>query len=222
MDDAQRRQLLKLLLAGSVAYPATSSAFFFGSSKKKDKQIQHQSGLIKINGEPLQPTSLIKPGDTIETGDESKLVFKQGKDAYLLRSNTRLELNNNNGVVSVLRLISGALLSVFGSGDKQIDTPVATIGIRGTGTYFEVADNETYLCTCYGETQIASTEDPSVSKNIVTQHHEAPHFIRNTAEGSVIEKAPVRNHTDAELILLESTVGREPPFVDDYFSEDAY
>jgi hypothetical protein len=28
----------------------------------------------------------------------------------------------------------------------------------------------------------------------------------------MIEKAPVVNHTDAELVLLESLVGREVPF----------
>jgi len=30
----------------------------------------------------------------------------------------------------------------------------------------------------------------------------------------VIERAPVINHKDEELILLESLVGRVPPFVD--------
>ena len=213
MKDSDRRRLLKYLLAGSVAYPATSSAFWFFNDDKEIKPIHRWSGSIKINGYPLQPTSMIKPGDTIETGEDSEIVFTQGKDAYLLRSNTRIILINN-GIVDILRLLSGAVLSVFGSGKKQIKTPTATIGIRGTGTYLEATERETYLCTCYGKTEITSNDDPSVTDSISTQHHEEPRFIRNTAQGAIIEKAPVRNHSDAELIMLESTVGRKPPFLD--------
>lgn len=220
MKDSDRRRLLKYLLAGSVAYPATSSAFWFFNDDKEIKPIHRWSGSIKINGHPLQPTSMIKPGDTIETGEDSEIVFTQGKDAYLLRSNTRMVLNNNKGVVDALRLLGGAVLSVFGSGKKQIKTPTATIGIRGTGTYLEVVERETYLCTCYGKTVIISNGAPSVTENISTQHHEEPRFIRNTAQGAIIKKAPVRNHSDAELIMLESTVGRKPPFLDDSSGDD--
>ena len=41
--------------------------------------------------------------------------------------------------------------------------------------------------------------------------HEAPRYITG---GRVprIEKAPVLNHTDAELDMLEALVGRETPF----------
>ena len=163
---------------------------------------------------------MIKPGDTIETGEDSEIVFTQGKDAYLLRSNTRMILNNNKGFVDILRLFSGAVLSVFGSGRKQIKTPTAIIGIRGTGMYLEVTEQQTYLCTCYGKTEITSNDDPSVTENISTRHHEEPRFIRNTAQGAIIKKAPVLNHNDAELIMLESTVGRKPPFLDNSSGED--
>jgi hypothetical protein len=218
LKDSDRRRLLKYLLAGSVAYPATSSAFWF--LNKETKPIHRWSGSIKINGQPLQPTRKIQPGDTIKTGEDSEIVFTQGKDAYLLRSNTRMVLNNNKGVVDILRVLSGAVLSVFGSGKKQIKTPTAIIGIRGTGTYLEVTEQETYLCTCYGKTEITSNEDPSVTDSISTQHHEEPRFIRSTAQGAIIKKAPVRNHSDAELIMLESTVGRKPPFLDNPSGDD--
>ena len=219
MKDSDRRRLLKFLLAGSVAYPATSSALWFFNDDKEIKPIHRWSGSIKINGHTLQPTSMIKPGDTVETGDDSEIVFTQGKDAYLLRSNTRIILNNN-GVIDILRLLSGAMLSVFGSGKKKINTPTAIIGIRGTGTYLEATERETYLCTCYGKTEITSNDDPSVTDSISTQHHEEPRFIRNTAQGAIIKKAPVRNHSDAELIMLESTVGRKPPFLDNPSGDD--
>jgi hypothetical protein len=34
-----------------------------------------------------------------------------------------------------------------------------------------------------------------------------------TGAPQMIMRAPVLNHTDAELILLESLVGRQPPFI---------
>jgi hypothetical protein len=214
MKGNDRRRLLKYLLAGSVAYPAASPAFWLFGKKQETRQIHRWSGSVTINASPLEPTSTIKPGDTIETGEDSEIVFILGKDAYLLRSNTRLILNDNNGIVDLLRILSGAVLSVFGRGRKQIHTPCANIGIRGTATYLEVADQETYICTCYGKTVITATDNPSVTENISTRHHEDPRIIRRTGEGAIIIKAPVRDHTDAELIMLESTVGRKPPFVE--------
>ena len=50
-----------------------------------------------------------------------------------------------------------------------------------------------------------------------TVHHDAPRFIYPAGRPRIIERAPVINHKDEELILLESLVGRVPPFVN---SED--
>ena len=46
-----------------------------------------------------------------------------------------------------------------------------------------------------------------------TTHHESP-LLLTESDGVVrAEPGPFRNHTDAELIMLEALVGREPPFV---------
>jgi ribosomal 50S subunit-recycling heat shock protein len=45
-----------------------------------------------------------------------------------------------------------------------------------------------------------------------TRHHDEPRYIYRKGMPRMMEKAPVVNHTDAELILLESLVGRKPPF----------
>jgi hypothetical protein len=44
-------------------------------------------------------------------------------------------------------------------------------------------------------------------------HHEQPRYILASGAPQMILRAPVVNHTDAELILLEGIVGRQPPFV---------
>ncbi len=45
-----------------------------------------------------------------------------------------------------------------------------------------------------------------------TRHHEQPRYILPKGAPQMMMKAPVVNHTDAELAMLESLVGRSPPF----------
>ena len=112
-----------------------------------------------------------------------------------------------------LRIVTGAVLSVFQPGKpKMINTPTATIGIRGTGIYVEALPGETYVCTCYGVADLAAVNDPAAYETVRTEHHDQPRFVMAHGAPQMIMKAPVINHTDAELILLESLVGRVPAF----------
>ena len=70
------------------------------------------------------------------------------------------------------------------------------------------------MCTCYGEADLASLAEPTARETVRTQHHEAPRYIMGSGAPQMLMQAPVINHTDAELILLESLVGRRPPFMD--------
>ena len=88
----------------------------------------------------------------------------------------------------------------------------ATIGNRGTGVYAQDMGDRAYVCTCYGVADIAAADDPSVHETVRTEHHDQPRYIYPQGAERRIVRAPVFNHTDAELILLESLVGREPPF----------
>jgi hypothetical protein len=76
-----------------------------------------------------------------------------------------------------------------------------------------VAEDSVYFCLCYGE---ALVEGPRMAaKRVVTTHHEQPLILR--AEDGIMraEPGPFRNHSDAELVMLEALVGREPPFTRD-------
>jgi hypothetical protein len=44
-----------------------------------------------------------------------------------------------------------------------------------------------------------------------TRHHESPRYIYGDGRRRSIVRANVANHTDSELIMLESLVGRTPP-----------
>ena len=88
-----------------------------------------------------------------------------------------------------------------------------TIGIRGTAIYIEVEAARAYVCLCYGEIDITSTADPAIRETLRTTHHDQPRYVMGPGAGEILQRAPVINHTDAELIMLESLVGRRVPFL---------
>ena len=76
--------------------------------------------------------------------------------------------------------------------------------------YLECDANKSYICTCYGTVDISLLNLPDVSETVTTQHHDESRFVYSGKDE--IENAPVINHTDKELIMLEKLVGRIPPF----------
>ena len=61
--------------------------------------------------------------------------------------------------------------------------------------------------------------DPSARETVRTSHHEQPRYIMGAGAPQMLMGAPVINHTDAELILLEGRVGRRPPVFSYYRAE---
>ncbi len=179
------------------------------------KGVARVRGNVRINGKPAKLGMEVKPGDVITTGRNAELVAVVGRDAFLVRADSRIELSGRAAqlVVSALRVVTGALLSVLAPGrETRIQTPSASIGIRGTGVYVETEAFRTYVCTCYGEAELVPVDDPQQAEVVRTTHHEQPRYIYPKGMPRMIEKAPFINHTDAELILLESLVGRKVPF----------
>jgi len=172
-------------------------------------------GDARVNGKPAQRGTEVRAGDVITTGRDAELVAVVGRDAFMVRAQSRIELGGDSAglLVSSLRVVTGALLSVFEPGkDKKIRTATAAIGIRGTGIYVELDGARTYVCTCYGEAELTPLDDPAAAETVRTRHHDEPRYIYPKGMPRMIEKAPVINHTDAELVLLESLVGRKVPF----------
>ena len=181
-----------------------------------EKGIYRVRGDVRVNGVAASPGQDVKAGDVVTTGADGELVFVAGRDAFLIRANSRVEARGSAGaaLLSGLRIVTGSVLSVFSPGEaKRIDTGTATIGIRGTAVYVEAETARTYVCTCYGEAEIASSADPAARERVRTQHHEQPRYVMATGAPQMLMQAPVLNHTDAELVFLESLAGRSPPFV---------
>jgi hypothetical protein len=163
-DDPRRRILIQALTLGLLGLPAAARADIFGSSPKKlpeGQSIYRLSGDVRVNGQAATLETHIVPGDRVETGPGSEVVFVVGGQSMILRSNAHLVIETpaqqvTGFLIGGLRVLQGALLSVSRDSKMHIVTPTATVGIRGTGFYIDANEEQTYFCTCYGVTDIAA------------------------------------------------------------------
>lgn len=220
-----RRLALKQLLAASLFpiagwLPRRVAAM---ADLPRGDGIYRWHGDVRVNGQPVTQDTIVRPGDTVTTGARSQVIVVIGDDAFLLRADTQVTFQGQPGatdaagklraaLVQSLNIAVGKLLAVFGRGQKHVELSNAVIGIRGTGIYFESDPVRSYVCTCYGTVEIAPRADAAAREVISTKHHEAPRYVYAKGAKRLIEEAPVINHSDDELYLLEWYVGREPPF----------
>lgn len=236
-DDPRRRLLIKALAAGffSAGLPGANAlaAGIFGSRPAKlpeGKSIYRISGQATVNGKGVTPETRVYPGDTVQTAQDSELIFVVNSHAMILRGGSHLVIETTQKkaaektplslLITGLRLLTGKLLTVSYKTPMRVTTATATIGIRGTGFYAESDPEQTYFCTCYGTTDVTASNDPESKETVISKHHDRPLYIlKDAAPGRNIRYAPFINHTDQELTLIEALVGRTTPFV---FPNDAY
>ncbi|MDH4326344.1 MAG: hypothetical protein OEW90_19570, partial [Betaproteobacteria bacterium] len=206
---AERRRIAPVsarrrFLLGAAALLLVREALAAGTLEKGVYRVR---GEAHINDAPAKRGMDVKRGDIVATATGAEIIFVVNRDAFLLRGDSRLEVGR--AAADVFRLITGALLSVYQPGvRKTLHAQTATIGIRGTGIYVESAADRTYVCTCYGEADLIPLADPGARETVRTRHHEQPRYILGKGAPQMMMKAPVVNHTDAELAMIESLVGR--------------
>ena len=164
-DDPRRDFLVRLLgcgffAAGGLAWRTAAAMGRLPRELPPGKSIYELTGQVLVNGRPAREDMVIRPNDTVVTGPNSRIIFAVGKDAFLVRPNSRIvmEADNSNAIVRNLRLVTGKILSVLGARPARtrsfFRTPTATVGIRGTGLYMEAEPDLSYICTCYGEVRL--------------------------------------------------------------------
>jgi hypothetical protein len=106
-----------------------------------------QAGQVKVG-------DLVYLGDIVQTGSDGRIGinFSDGS-SFNLSSNARMDLNefvydpNGKSNSTLFNLSKGTFTFVAGNvaktGDMKVDTPVATMGIRGTTPHVEISDNGT-------------------------------------------------------------------------------
>jgi hypothetical protein len=223
-DDPRRRWLIQALGAGFFSTlpmaqtMAQISARSRGSCRRGARSIACK-GNVLVDSKAATLETQIKPTSTIETPKDGEIVYISGGNSYIQRGSSRVELEYaqrpDSSFAAGLRLVAGALLSVFPRGSPmQLRTKTATVGIRGTGVYLEADPEQTYFCTCYGVADVSANNDPESRETVAAKHHDKPLYIVSGApSGKSIRRAPFVNHTDQELMLVETLVGRTPPFV---------
>jgi hypothetical protein len=137
-------------LTGHVEYAqaggATSAATVIGHvTKLTGSATAIRNGVSII----LNQGDNVDKGDVVQSGSDSALgiTFVDGT-VFGLSSNARMLLNemvydpNGSSNSSLLSLVQGTITFVAGEtakhGDMKIDTPVATVGIRGTAVLIEI------------------------------------------------------------------------------------
>jgi hypothetical protein len=169
------------------------------------------TGDALVNGLRLRPSDTIVTGDQIETGPNSNLMFVIGNAAFQVRQSSRLTVERGNtlNAVSLLRLISGAVVSVWGKGQsRSIVLPTLTAGIRGTGVYAEVLPdqgNRGYFCNCYGKVDLDAQGSKFSSEAV---YHQAFFAEVEPKDGKLLIPAGAVNHTDEELEFLARLVNQ--------------
>lgn len=195
----QRRSVIQ----GAAAWAAMGG--FAAAQAQQRGNVVEFLGDILINGSRFATGQSIQTGDQIQTGPGSTMIFVVGNSAFHVRQNSRVvaERGNTLNAVSVLRMLTGAVVSVWGKGSsRQIITPTLTAGIRGTGVYTEVFADQgfrSYFCNCYGKVEMTAGADKTLSEST---YHQAFWAEAEPKAGRSLTVARAINHTDEELEFL--------------------
>jgi hypothetical protein len=202
----QRRSFLQTAAAW------TAMGGFAAAHAQQRSNIVDPRGDALLNGQRLSPQQSVQSGDSIQTGPDSSLVFVIGNSSYLVRQNSRMSVERGPtlNAVSVLRMITGAVASVWGRGSRrQIVTPTLTAGIRGTGVYTEVLPEQnfrSYFCNCYGTVDVDAGPDNTVS---VSKYHQSFWGEAEARNGRFLTPANAINHSDEEMEYLAKLAGQQ-------------
>lgn len=210
-----RRELLKTLAVSGLAHSCgmlgiVQQALAADLLDVRQGMIS-TSGEVTVNGNRARKGSAVEPGHTVKTEKGAEAIYVVGSNAFLQRESSVVHFGTD-ALAEFMRVVTGRVLSVFGSGRKSIQVPNATLGIRGTACHIGVESERTYFCLCYGEVEVMLHTPGAKPMDIKSLHHDEPIYIP-AHKNENIQPAKMLDHTDDELKLLEALVGRIPPFM---------
>ncbi len=107
---------------------------------------------------------ILKPGDTLKTGNGSKvdLIFKETE--FRIQPNTTFALKewDTKKQISKGFVENGSAwfkVKDFKKGNFEISSPTSTAGVRGTafGVYYVAKEKKSYTCVCEGKVDVNGT-----------------------------------------------------------------
>ena len=140
--------------------------------------IEHPSGIVvqasMPSSGPVKVDDSVYRGDMIQTGADGALgiIFADGT-SFKISKNARMELNEfvydpkGNSNSTLFNLSKGSFTFLAGAiaktGSMKVDTPVGTMGIRGTAPHVEILDDGTVkFTTLIEENKDAKEEQKTV------------------------------------------------------------
>jgi len=111
-----------------------------------------QANLPKNDSSQAKVGDLVYRGDVIQTGRDGKLgVFFVDGSSFSVSPNARMEVNefvfdpHGHSNSSLISLIKGTFTFISGeiahTGSMKVDTPLGTMGVRGSAPHVEILDD---------------------------------------------------------------------------------
>jgi hypothetical protein len=181
-QDLASKPIGKVVVAtGSVTIERTNAVVVQAS-------VAGQAGQTKVG-------DLVYEGDVVATGADGRvgINFTDGT-SFNLSSNARMALNefvydpNGKSNSTLFNLTKGTFTFVAGkvakTGDMKIDTPVATMGVRGTTPHIEISDDGTFkFSTLIEEGKSKVTRKPGTSAAQQPEQKPLPRSNLNICRG---------------------------------------
>jgi hypothetical protein len=181
-QDLASKPIGKVVVAtGSVTIERTTAVVVQAS-------VAGQAGQTKVG-------DLVYEGDVVATGTDGRvgINFTDGT-SFNLSSNARMALNefvydpNGKSNSTLFNLTKGTFTFVAGkvakTGDMKIDTPVATMGVRGTTPHIEISDDGTFkFSTLIEEGKSKVTRKPGTSAAQQPEQKPLPRSNLNICRG---------------------------------------
>ncbi|KAA3612476.1 MAG: hypothetical protein D8M58_20135 [Calditrichaeota bacterium] len=155
-------------------------------------------GDASINGQPVSLGQEIFNGDLIETGKESFLEVKFGKQsAFRVREESQVTYNFDGSIN--LNIVKGKVLNILEKNSKyKVRTPTAVAAVRGTIFFVSVIDQDkSYFCACNGTISIEDDKQTELT-NLSSAHHHS-NFSERTDDKLEMDHAGMMQHDDLEI-----------------------
>ena len=155
-------------------------------------------GDVTINGLPVRTGQLLNQDDLIQTGSESLLEVKFGRQSgFSVREESEVVFNSTDEISLTVK--KGKVLSMLEKNSNySVRTPAAVAAVRGTIFFADVLNPDSvYFCACNGTIAIED-ENKTKLKQLSSAHHEA-NFVEKENQQPVFHEAGMFEHTDLEI-----------------------
>jgi len=183
---------------------------FLKFPSRSNASVLSLDGRAAKSGEEVSSGDRILQGETLLVEDGARVVLrlKDPPAAFQIKDAAKLVFESTGDSI-LLSLDRGHLLTVVRRSPKKfrIQTPAATVGVRGTAFYLESrAVDQTYLCLCDGHVTLSAFDTDLGMAAAGRRQHRPVLVSPGRYGGAQISPAPMINHTNSEIESLETAL----------------